>query len=88
MAKIRIKSKYLVIGGILLVIFLPGYLKFMQLAAKNMYMEHEIRRLERENVKLYKEKKRLQEDMNYVEKVARDSMGVTRKGEIPIKIER
>lgn len=88
MAKIRIKSRYIVIGVILLVIFLPGYLKFMQLAAKNIYLEYEIRRLERENVRLYKEKKRLQEDINYVEKVARESMGVTRKGEIPIKIER
>ena len=32
-------------------------------------------------------KKKLEEDIEYVEKVARDSMGVTREGEIPIKIE-
>lgn len=60
----------------------------MELRAKNIYLEREIRRLERENVKLYKEKKKLEEDISYVEKVARDSMGVAKEGEMPIKIER
>ncbi len=60
----------------------------MQLQIKNIRLESEITRLERENLKLYKEKKRLEEDINYVEKVARESMGVTKKGEIPIRIEK
>ena len=59
----------------------------MQLKIRNMHLEKEITRLEKDNVKLYKEKKRLEEDINYVEKVARESMGVTKKGEIPIRIE-
>ena len=61
---------------------------FMQLKIRNMHLEKEITRLEQDNLKLYKEKKRLEEDINYVEKVARESMGVTKKGEIPIKIEK
>ena len=87
MAKIKIKPLYLGITIILIVLFLPGYTKFMELRAKNLYLEKEIERLEQENVGLYKEKQRLEEDIDYIEKVARESMGVTREGEIPIKIE-
>lgn len=88
MAKIGIKPLYVGIAIVLFLIFLPGYAKFMELRAKNMYLEKEIKRLEMENVKLYKEKKRLEEDISYVEKVARDSMGVAKEGEMPIKIQR
>ena len=88
MAKIRFKPVQIVIAVIIAAIFLPGYIKFMQLKVKNMHLESEISRLERENIRLYKEKKRLEEDINYVEKVARESLGVTKKGEIPIRIEK
>jgi len=88
MAKIRIKPAHIVIAAVIGAIFLPGYVKFIQLKVKNMRLENEITRLEKENLKLYKEKKRLEEDINYVEKVARESMGVAKKGEIPIKIEK
>ena len=88
MAKIRIKPAHIVIAAIIGAVFLPGYIKFMQLKIRNMHLEKEITRLEKDNLKLYKEKKRLEEDINYVEKVARESMGVTKKGEIPIKIEK
>jgi len=87
MAKIKIRPLYVVIAVILIVVFLPGYAKFMELRARNINLEKEIERLEQENVRLYKETKRLEEDIDYIEKVARESMGVTRKGEIPIKIE-
>ncbi len=88
MAKIRIKPLYLIVAFILLVIFLPGYKKFMDLRTKNIQLENEIERLEKENIALYKEKKKLEEDIDYVEKVARETMGLAKEGEIPIKIER
>ena len=88
MAKIKIRPLYLVIALVLLVTFLPGYKKFMDFRAKNIHLEKEIERLEKDNIALYKEKKKLEEDMDYVEKVARDSMGLAKEGEIPIKIER
>lgn len=88
MAKIRIKPAHIVTAAVIGAIFLPGYIKFMQLKIRNMHLEREITRLEKDNLKLYKEKKRLEEDINYVEKVARESMGVTKKGEIPIRIEK
>lgn len=87
MAKIKIRPLYIVIVVALIVVFLPGYARFMELRAKNIHLEKEIERLEKENVRLYKETKRLEEDIDYIEKVARESMGVTREGEIPIKIE-
>ena len=87
MAKIRIKPLYIVIAIVLFVLFLPGYAKFMELRARNMYLEKEIKRLEQENITLYKEKDRLEDDIDYIEKVARESMGVAKEGEIPIKIE-
>ena len=87
MAKIKIKPIYIVIAILLFVIFLPGYTKFMELRARNIYLEKEIERLEQENLSLYKERARLEEDIDYIEKVARESMGVAREGEIPIKIE-
>ena len=87
MAKIKIRPLYIVIAVALIVVFLPGYAKFMELRTKSIYLEKEIGRLEQENMRLYKEKKKLEEDIDYIEKVARESMGVTREGEIPIKIE-
>ncbi len=88
MAKIRIRPLYIGIALLLFVIFLPGYTKFMELRSKNNYLENEIERLEKENIRLYNEKQKLEEDIDYIEKVARDSMGVTRENEIPIKIEK
>ncbi len=87
MFKIKVKPLYIVVTIVLIVIFLPGYARFMELRSKNTYLETEIARLEQENIRLNKEKARLEEDLDYVEKVARESMGVTREGEILIKIE-
>ena len=69
MAKIRFKPIHIAIAVVIAVIFLPGYIKLMQLKVRNMHLESEISRLERENLKLYKEKKKLENDINYVEKV-------------------
>lgn len=88
MAKIKIRPLYLVIAFVLVVIFLPGYTRFMELRARSIYLEKEIERLENENVRLYREKERLEQDIDYIEKVARESMGVAREGEIPVKIQK
>lgn len=88
MAKIKIRPLYVVVMIAVIVVFLPGYAKFMELRAKNISLEKEIDRLETENVRLYREKQKLEHDIDYVEKVARESMGVTREGEIPIKLQK
>jgi cell division protein FtsB len=71
---------------LLLALFLPGYIKLQGLRAKNRQLEVSFRKMAVENYLLQEELKRLENDPVYQEKMARDKMGVVRKGEIPIKI--
>lgn len=71
---------------LLLVIFLPGYTKLQELRDKNGDLELKIRRLNIENALLEQELDRVEKDPVYQERIARDKMGIVRKGEIPIKI--
>ena len=70
----------------LLIIFLPGFTKFQELRDKNHDLEMKIKQLNIENTLLQQERKRIENDPVYQEKIVRDKMGVVRKGEIPIKI--
>jgi cell division protein FtsB len=71
---------------LLLVLFLPGYTKLQESRVKNRHLEEQFRRLAIENSLLQEELRRVENDPLYQEKIARDKMGVVRKGEIPIKI--
>lgn len=71
---------------LLLIIFLPGYTKLQDLRIRNKELSENIDKLKKENLLLQNEIMRLQNDPLYQEKVARDKMGVVRKGEVPIKI--
>lgn len=68
------------------IIFLPGYTKLQDLRDKNSNLETRIKQLKIENALLELELKRVETDPVYQEKIAREKMGVVRKGEIPIKI--
>ena len=70
----------------LLIIFLPGYTKLQELKDRNKDLETKIKYLNVENALLQQEIKRIESDPIYQEKIAREKMGVVRKGEIPIKI--
>jgi cell division protein FtsB len=70
----------------LLIIFLPGYTKLQGLKDRNRDLESKVKRLRVENTILQEELKRIQSDPTYQEKIAREKMGIVRKGEIPIKI--
>jgi cell division protein FtsB len=69
-----------------LVIFLPGYTKLQELRDKNRDLQDKIRRLNIENALLQQELVKIENDPVYQEKIARDKMGIVRKGEIPVKI--
>lgn len=73
-------------AALLLAIFLPGYTKLQELRDKNRQLEEKIKRLQVENQMLQHEFRRLENDPLYQEKVAREKMGVVRKGEVPVKI--
>ncbi|MFA5411377.1 MAG: septum formation initiator family protein [Candidatus Omnitrophota bacterium] len=70
----------------LLVLFLPGYTKLQELKDRNRDLETKIKRLNVENALLQQELKKIENDPLYQEKIAREKMGVVRKGEIPIKV--
>ncbi len=70
----------------LLVIFLPGYTKLQELRDKNGDLSKKIKQLSVENAFLDLELKRIKNDPVYQEQIARDKMGVVRKGEVPIKL--
>jgi len=70
----------------LLVLFLPGYTKLQELRDKNKELSAKIKRLSVENYLFQEEMKRIENDPVYQEKIAREKMGVVRKGEVPIKI--
>ena len=71
---------------LLLIVFLPGYTKLQELRDRNHDLETNIKRLTQENYFLQEELKRIESDPVYQEKIAREKLGVVRKGEVPIKI--
>lgn len=64
------------------IVFLPGYLKLKELREENVRYQKRIRLLEEHNEKLTSELAQLREDPSYLEKTARDKLGIVRKGEI------
>lgn len=83
------KKKVIRFFGVLflfIVIFLPGYSKYQDLAQRNRLLEEKLTQLESSNKKLAGEIKKMEEDHTYVEKIARDKLRVSKKGEIIYKI--
>jgi cell division protein FtsB len=74
------------IAFFLLVLFLPGYTKLQELRDKNQALAVKIKHLNIENALLQQELLRINNDPVYQEQIAREKMGVVRKGEIPVKI--
>jgi len=69
------------------IIFLPGYTKLNDLKVKNARLGEQVLKLKEENKELTEEQKKLREDLLYIEKVAREELGLARDGEIIYKIE-
>lgn len=83
------KKKVIKLFGFLfliILVFLPGYSKFQELAQKKRMQEEKLRQFEAANEKFKQELRRMQEDKTYVEKIARDKLKVSKKGEIIYKI--
>jgi len=71
---------------IILLVFLPSYSQLQDLKQKNSDFSQKIEHLTRENAQLKEEKRRLEEDPVYLEKVAREKMGLVREGEVIYRI--
>lgn len=70
----------------LVILFLPGYTRLQELKDKNRDLGVKIKRLIIENALLEEELKRIESDPIYQERLAREKLGVVRKGEVPVKI--
>ena len=70
----------------LLIIFVPSYNKIQILKAKNALYEAQIEELTRKNKEFAEEKRLLETDTVYLEKVAREKMGLARDGEVIFRV--
>lgn len=84
MARKELAAIAIIVGGLIL-IFLPSFAKYQELSSKNNMLNQKIIAANEEIKRLQSEKIRLQTDIAYIEKRARDKIGVVRKGEILIK---
>ena len=79
------RVKIYLIATVLAMIFLPSFAKYQELSYKNRKLEAKIDMLRADNKRLEVEKQRLETDITYIEKRAREEIGVVRKGEIVLK---
>lgn len=84
MTKPRRTKVYILIAA-LVVVFLPPFAKYQELKYKAGKLEERINAVRAENKRLAEEKRRLETDIVYIEKKAREKIGVVRKGEIVLK---
>jgi len=68
-----------------MVLFLPPFAKYQALRYKSNKIDRQIVQLKAENKRLEEERFKLQTDIAYIEKRAREKVGMVRKGEVVIK---
>ena len=77
---------YLLIAlGVITALFLPGFSRLQELREQNRDLGKRIEILTKVNQELRREKEKLETDPTYVEKVAREKLGMARQGEIILK---
>ena len=84
------KKKLLIalgIGGALLLLYGPAFLRWSEMKSRQDQINAEVANLQRENARLYEETRRLREDPTYAEAVARQELGLVRPGETMVKFE-
>ena len=70
------------IAVLVLVAFIPGFARMQELKARNKNLQKQISQKAEENLVLKREIEKLQNDSVYLEGVAREKMGIVRKGEV------
>ena len=66
----------------ILLIFLPSFSKWQDVKQRDREYQEKIKDLKEEHQGLLEEKRLLEEDPDYLEKVAREKMGLIREGEV------
>jgi len=70
------------VAFMILIVFLPSFTKWQDVKQKDLEYQARIAELEQEKAKLEEERKRLEGDPDYLERVAREKMGLIREGEV------
>ncbi len=70
------------VAFVVLILFLPSFTKWQDVKQKDLEYQARIKRLEQEKTGLAEEKRLLEDDPAYLEKVARERMGLIREGEV------
>ncbi len=73
---------------IILLFFLPSFTMMQDHRQKNLEYERKIAELQKRNNELAEEKQRLIDDPVYLERVARERMGLVREGEKVYRMEK
>lgn len=73
------------VAGILLVVFVGPFAKRQELREKNRRLQQRTAQLAAEIKALEEQRRRLETDITYIERRAREKTGAVRKGEIVIK---
>jgi len=71
---------------ITLAVFLPSYSQMQDLKERNLSLENQIAELELKKKNLEEEQEKLINDPVYLEKVAREKMGIVKEGEVVYRI--
>ncbi len=71
---------------VILVVFLPSYTMMQDLKQRNEAYKGQIETIKLKNAQLRREKIRLEDDPVYLEKVAREKMGLVRDGEVVYRL--
>lgn len=83
---LRKASWLFLIAFLVLLAFLPSYTKLQDLKQRNREFEEKSVKLQQELDDLNQRLYRLEHDPDYLEGVARDKMGVAKKGEVIYKL--
>jgi len=67
---------------VILFIFLPSFTRWQDKRHQNLQYRQQIEQLKVKNRELAEEQRLLEEDPEYLEKVAREKMGLVREGEV------
>lgn len=80
------KFKFFIIIGILILAFLPGFARLQELKQKLADIQDQIEKVQKQNAAFEERITQLQSNQDYLEIVAREQMGVVKKGETVLKI--
>jgi cell division protein FtsB len=78
--------RFFIIVFVLVLLFLPGFAKFQELRQRLTETQDLIQKTQKENYLLEQRIAQLKNDPHYLEIVAREKMGVVKKGETVLRI--